>query len=393
MATSLNVQSAKRADARSMAAHAYRHGKSEGHVDQDRTHLNQVLHGPATFEAARAAIDALPDKQPNGRKIRTDANYTAQVVCTFPKELPEAQLETWARETVKWAEHDAPGKLLYAVMHRDEGRPHIHMGIAALEPDGKLNYRALFGRESLADAGENLLAMQKSYAERISHLGVEATQGNDYEDTGPNAWRILKAREEGRQEKAAELERAAAELNAEKSKNLVLAQSLETAGHRDVIANHAKKTLKERAETAELKRDQEKRRAETAEREKKAQEERADKVEQKARLDERKKAAVRVEGVIQLADKEYKKLDAEHIEKYNALVETHNSLLDRCRPWLNLAKQFVKNGLLNAQKVLKAGMVEYGIWDKLGPRVMDDPDPQPEPEQKPEQDPGGPVLG
>ena len=78
-------------------------------------------------------------------------------------------------------------------------------------------------------------------------------------------------------------------------------------------------------------------------------------------------------------------------------MKTHNNLLERCRPWLNLVKQFVKDGLLNAQKVLKAGMVEYGIWDKVGHKVMDDPDPQPEPEQKPEQkpeqDPGGPVLG
>ena len=136
-------------------------------------------------------------------------------------------------------------------------------------------------------------------------------------------------------------------------------------------------------------------RADKAEREEKAQKERADAAETRATSAETTlgTAAAREEEIIQMADTEYNKLDAEHVEKYNALVKTHNNLLERCRPWLNLVKQFVKDGLLNAQKVLKAGMVEYGIWDKLGPRVMDDPDPQPEPEQKPEQDPGGPVLG
>ena len=78
---------------------------------------------------------------------------------------------------------------------------------------------------------------------------------------------------------------------------------------------------------------------------------------------------------------------------YDALVKKHNTLLERCKPWLNLAKLFVKDGLLNAQKVLKSGMIIRDIWDKVGHKVMDDPDPQPEPEQKPEQDPGGPVLG
>ena len=170
MPSSLNVQPAKRADAASLAAHAYRFGSAEDHVDRDRTHLNQVLHGPATFEATRAGIDALPDKQPNGRKIRTDANYTAQLICTFPEELDESQLDEWARETVAWAKDQAPGQLMYAVMHLDEGRPHIHMGIAAVEESGKLNYRALFGRESLNDPGENLLAMQKNLCrQRISH--------------------------------------------------------------------------------------------------------------------------------------------------------------------------------------------------------------------------------
>ena len=73
------------------------------------------------------------------------------------------------------------------------------------------------------------------------------------------------------------------------------------------------------------------------------------------------------------------------IKNEQATLEAkHNNLLEQCKPWLNLAKLFVKDGFLNAQKVLKAGMIIRDIWDKIGSKVMDDPDPQPEPEQEPE---------
>ena len=64
--------------------------------------------------------------------------------------------------------------------------------------------------------------------------------------------------------------------------------------------------------------------------------------------------------------------------KQATLVAEHTDLLEQCKPWLNLVGLFVKNGLLNAQKVLKAGMIIRDIWDNIGHKVMDDPDPQPE---------------
>ena len=546
MPSSLNVQPAKRADAASLAAHAYRFGSAEDHVDRDRTHLNQVLHGPATFEATRAGIDALPDKQPNGRKIRTDANYTAQLICTFPEELDESQLDEWARETVAWAKDQAPGQLMYAVMHLDEGRPHIHMGIAAVEESGKLNYRALFGRESLNDPGENLLAMQKTYAARIAHLAVEPTQGKEYEHTGMNAWRLLKAKEEGRQEKAAELERAAAELNAEKSKNQALSQSLETARQTALTVERERQAQKKRADTAESERKQAqqapdqqqasletlgqhntkasadlktlkppkrytqedrakqhaakaselddllfddtekatpeesgqtenkedhqdskaelqdktktprekeeaggelltslRQRAAAAEQERDSapDQERAAPAEQAPTAPSKQDSSTLIEtetetkltqaqnkintldsdlyqvrhdntsltdsnntlqsdltaeqsnhratqetnltlnNALTLVKSEQATLVTKHTDldkKHTILVTEHNNLLDQCRPWLNLVKLFVKDGLLNAQKVLKSGMIIRDIWDKIGSKVMDDPNPQPE---------------
>ena len=220
-------------------------------MDHDGTYLNKVLFGPSTFQEAKAEIDALPSKQPNGRKIRSDANYTAQLVCTFPEELDEDKLNAWAASTVQWASKDAPGQLLYAVMHRDEGRPHIHLGIAALEEEsGKLNYKALFGRDNKDDPGYRLMAMQGSYATAIKSMGVAPTEGKEYEATGMNAWRELKAKTKGRKEMAAELQPVIDELKAENSKNLMLSESLEAARQGALTADLARKDEKQRANDA-----------------------------------------------------------------------------------------------------------------------------------------------
>ena len=92
-------------------------------------------------------------------------------------------------------------------------------------------------------------------------------------------------------------------------------------------------------------------------------------------------------------ERERKKREQDEEEdalNYNALVDEHNELssrysdlVEKCKPWLNLVEQFAKNGLHMAQRVLKAGMVKYDIWHKLGPQVMDDPplQPPPAPEQ------------
>ena len=206
MPAAMNIQPAKRGDAVGLAAHAYRYGTQEGHVDRSRTKLNRTLRGPETFSEMRAIIEGLPDRQPPkekgkaGRKIRTDANYTAQLICTFPEELDADQLDAWVAATVAWAEEDAPGQLLYAVLHRDEKSPHLHMAIHAVEPSGKLNYKALFGRPSPDQDNDvppvsELTALQASYADRLAaaELAIDPTQGLAYEHTGIAGWRKLKA--------------------------------------------------------------------------------------------------------------------------------------------------------------------------------------------------------
>lgn len=201
MTASLNVQPAKRDVARSLAAHAYRYGRLEtDRVDRARSGLNRFLAGPTTFLAARAEINGIRKTQPDSRKVRSDANVTAQMIATLPEELDESKLDEWCATTISWAQDEAPGRLLYAVLHQDEQRPHIHLAMVPEEESGKLNYKALYGGAPRRKKGQKqppagalkMTQLQDSYAAAMASLGVSrGVSGNEYKHTGLSGFRRL----------------------------------------------------------------------------------------------------------------------------------------------------------------------------------------------------------
>ena len=197
MPAAMNIQPAKRTDAKRLAAHAYRHGNVESHVDKTRSHLNQVLYGPGTFLGARAVINEIRQHQPNGRKVRTDANAVAQAIFTLPEELSYEQLSEWCMATLNWARNETPGRLMYATLHMDEKRPHIHAAFVAEEPDGKLTYKGTWGGPKKI-AAERMRGLQASYAAAVADLELRPqVQGRQYHG-GINGWRALKAQTAGK---------------------------------------------------------------------------------------------------------------------------------------------------------------------------------------------------
>ena len=222
MTASLNVQPAKRDVARSLAAHAYRYGRQEtDRVDRDRSSLNRFLAGPAKFLGARADINGIRKVQPDGRKVRSDANVTAQMIATLPDELDESRLDEWCAATVQWAENEAPGRLLYAVLHMDEKRPHIHLAMVPEEESGKLIYKALYGGAPRRKKGAQqppagalkMIALQDSYAAAMAPLGVaRGLHGAEYKHTGLSSFRKLIEETKVEQARAAAAEEALMEV-------------------------------------------------------------------------------------------------------------------------------------------------------------------------------------
>ena len=167
MPASFNVQPLSRSDVGGMAMHNFRMGEIPDHVDQARSHLNRVLLGRSDVPGA---LGPLPKVQPDtGRKIRKDARLGAAVVCTLPKEIDaddDSLVRQWADRTMDWLVKDCPGKVAYAVLHLDEGRPHIQGVVLPVDEKGHFSYKAYFG------SPEKLGKLYQGYSRKLDNLGV-----------------------------------------------------------------------------------------------------------------------------------------------------------------------------------------------------------------------------
>ena len=169
MPAAMNIQPRKLPSLGGMLRHDFREyepGELPNHIDEDRTQDNALLYG------SRDALDNLPTRQPDtGRKIRRDANVAGSVVMTLPVEIDpqdRERVEAWTEASVEQLQQ-MPGKLAYAVLHRDETRPHIHGVIVPVDERGHLSWKRDYGRR------EAFRGFQAAYSARLAELGVEPT--------------------------------------------------------------------------------------------------------------------------------------------------------------------------------------------------------------------------
>lgn len=113
------------------------------------------------------------------RKVRIDAVFAVEILLsaspeyfrpTDPSRYGEYdadKLEKWKRATVHWLKEEYGERIVRAVLHCDEGTPHIHAHLVPLDLDGQLNCKKIFGDRA------KLSAFQDSYAAATKHLGLE----------------------------------------------------------------------------------------------------------------------------------------------------------------------------------------------------------------------------
>ena len=197
MPAALNIQPRKRPALEGMLRHDFRQYAPDAlprHIAAERIAHNEVLYGGPN------ALDALPERQPDtGRKIRKDACMVASMICTLPKELDpgnDTTTRAWAQATLQWLQNECSGQLAYAVLHRDESRPHIHAAVIPADKQGHLSYKVYFsGRQKFRD-------LQKTYAQALEPLGVvsnsahvKAMRRQQY-TKGINGWRVPQTMEQ-----------------------------------------------------------------------------------------------------------------------------------------------------------------------------------------------------
>jgi hypothetical protein len=104
-------------------------------IDEDRTHLNRILHGPGTQQEA---VDDFWDAQGVKRPAQQSETPFVQMVLSASPEYfrtPEqgagewhaAKLRDWQRQTMSWLNSEYGRDLAHVSLHLDEDTPHMHV--------------------------------------------------------------------------------------------------------------------------------------------------------------------------------------------------------------------------------------------------------------------------
>ena len=434
MGPSMNLESHQAGDLAGINGHNLRQsGHTSASIDPALSSKNRWLDETMIsnefdddLNIVRSVTWSPPDRQPDtGRKIRPDARVVASFVMTLPEELGHDRLDAWVDASLDWF-NSLPGKTAYAVLHMDEpgARPHIHALRIPENDAGNLNYKRDFGGHR-----ERLDELHESYALALEPLGVFMSheedrkkrrsarkEPNEPEPEQRRTRRRPRTRppETPRTELEAENKRLRQVLKdswiatqkdyqglkrikdsdlPEDEKQVkmgehvltAIARAEETPAEEDPAATRpatSPATPKRDVATPEpvpgpsfadvirdwmqheaAKRQAAEDRAEIADRERKAQEERT-----KAAEDERKKDRETATG-------NFKTYVTERDTQYNALVETHNALVERfnklfdqSKPWRRLVNFFKQikadDPPKEAETVIKAGLIHLGYVDE-----------------------------
>lgn len=157
-----------------------------------------ILHGSET--ALRESIETYckNTKTAKGRKLRSDALVLGCFVASYPEKIPGDDYEDWQRKSLEFAQIKWGHRVRFAVCHRDESNPHLHIFLVedagtefrldpvkdahrrateAARASGKNDQQAsLREKNKMAiAAGE---ALSREYFEKVSrHFGHEKDSG------------------------------------------------------------------------------------------------------------------------------------------------------------------------------------------------------------------------
>ena len=150
------------------------HSNSNPDIDFSRSHSNYSLCDNADGKNFNDYIDEQIKARYTGKKaIRKDAVRMFQVLCTSDKEFFDRSSDNgrgYFQACLRWAgERWGMKNIISAVVHLDEGVPHLHINIVPLTEDGRLSAKACVG-----DGSKALQQLQDDFFyECSSNFGLE----------------------------------------------------------------------------------------------------------------------------------------------------------------------------------------------------------------------------
>jgi gas vesicle protein len=174
----LHMQKLKQPAIKGIQIHNQREKESQTNpdIEEDKSHLNYDLVNLEPVDYNKKVNEIIEEKVTTGKAIRKDAVKLASFLVTSDKPFFDGLSEEKEREFFEKAYEffcDEYGKdnIAYAMVHKDEKTPHMHVGFVPVTEDGRLSAKDFFGKKS------QMFELQDKFHQHLKEAGFELERG------------------------------------------------------------------------------------------------------------------------------------------------------------------------------------------------------------------------
>ncbi len=172
----VRVQKMKQGDLKGIQFHNQRERESETNkeIDKERSHLNYDLVNEKPIDYVKDINKMI--KENVNKTVRKDAVRVAEFMVTSDKKFfdqltPEQEKAYFEKSLEFFKEKYGEDKIAYAVVHKDEKTPHMHVGFVPITEDNRLSAKDFFGKKS------QLHQLQDEFHQHVKENGFDLERG------------------------------------------------------------------------------------------------------------------------------------------------------------------------------------------------------------------------
>ena len=174
----LHMQKLKQTAVKGIQIHNQREKESRTNadIDEDRSHLNYDLINQKQIDYNEKINKMIEDGVTTGKAIRKDAVKVAGFLVTsdsdFFENLSEREEKQFFESAYEFFANEYGEKnLAYAMVHKDEKTPHMHVGFVPITEDGRLSAKDFFGKK------HQLVKLQDAFHDHMVREGFDLKRG------------------------------------------------------------------------------------------------------------------------------------------------------------------------------------------------------------------------
>jgi len=174
----LHMKKLKQQAIKGMQIHNQREKESQTNpdIDMSKSNLNYDLVNGARIDYNEKINARIEEGMTTGKAVRKDAVRVASFLVTSDKEFFDNLSESEEREFFATAyeyfcEEYGKENIAYAMVHKDEKTPHMHVGFVPITEDGRLSAKDFFGKKL------QLVQLQDKFHKHMEEAGFDLDRG------------------------------------------------------------------------------------------------------------------------------------------------------------------------------------------------------------------------